>query len=259
MVTNGSETKQISTDGIDHLMESIKHPEQSTAFFYRLNGHLFYQLTFFNAEDNLTLLHDFTNGQFFHLSDENLNYHIARDIVYFNNKSYFISLNDASIYEIGDEFDTYNYSKDDPNAGLLIPRIRICKPIRKVDSSTFRCGMFTFWIEQGVNKFFSEEVCDGQLITEITEQPIITESGKKILGESGFCTFEDNRPRVDMSFSKNGNQSFSNIVSKPLNEMSDFRNQIRWHRIGQANEMTIQLRFWGFNRFVVSDGIAEIY
>jgi hypothetical protein len=259
MVTNGSETKQISTDGIDHLMESIKHPEQSTAFFYRLNGHLFYQLTFFNAEDNLTLLHDFTNGKFFHLSDENLNYHIARDIVYFNTKSYFISLNDAAIYEIGDEFDTYNYSINNDNAGVVIPRIRICKTIRKIDSSTFRCGMFTFWIEQGVNTFFSEEVCDGQLITEITEEPIVTESGKKILGEFGLCVFEDNRPRVDMSFSKNGNQSFSNIVSRPLNEMSEFRNQIRWHRIGQANELTIQLRFWGLNRFTVTDGIAEIY
>ena len=119
--------------------------------------------------------------------------------------------------------------------------------------------MFTFWIEQGVNTFFSEEVCDGQLITEITEQPIISESGKKMLGEFGLCTFENNRPRVDMSFSKNGNQSFSNVVGRELNEMSHFRNQIRWHRIGQANELTIQLRFWGLNRFVVSDGVAEIY
>jgi hypothetical protein len=259
MVTNGSETKQISTDGIDHLMEAIKFPAQSTAFFFRQNGHLFYQLTFFNPADNLTLIHDFTNGKFFHLSDENLNFHIARDIVFFNGKSYLISLRDASIYEIGDEFNTYSYSTDKTDVGLEIPRIRICKTIRKKDSSTFRCGMFTFWIEQGVNTFFSEEVCDGQLITEITEQIIISESGKTMLGEFGLCTFEDNRPRVDMSFSKNGNQSFSNIVSRSLNEMSQFRNQLRWHRMGQANEFTIQLRFWGFNRFVVQDGVCEIY
>ncbi len=259
MVTNGSETKQISTDGIDHLMESLKFPEDSTAFFFRQNGHLFYQLTFFNPADNLTLIHDFTSGQFFHLSDENLDYHIARDVVYFDEKSYLISLKDASIYEIGDQYDTYDYSLSPTSVGLAIPRIRICKTIRKEDSSTFRCGMFTFWIEQGVNTFFSEEVCDGQLITEITEQPIISESGKKMLGEFGLCTFENNRPRVDMSFSKNGNQSFSNVVGRELNEMSHFRNQIRWHRIGQANELTIQLRFWGLNRFVVSDGVAEIY
>ncbi len=259
MVTNGSETKQISTDGIDHLMESIQFPEQSTAFFFRQNGHLFYQLTFFNEVDNLTLIHDFTNNKFFHLSDENLNFHIARDVVYFNEKSYLVSLRDAAIYEIGDEFDTYSYSTSPNDVGELIPRIRICKTIRKKDSSTFRCGMFTFWIEQGVNNFFSEEVCDGRLITEITEQPIISESGANMLGEFGFCVFENNRPRVDMSVSKNGNQSFSNVVGKELNEMSHFRNQIRWHRIGQANELTIQLRFWGFNRFVCTDGVAEIF
>lgn len=259
MVTNGAETKQISTDGIDHLMESIEFPEQSTAFFFRQNGHLFYQLTFFNPTDNLTLIHDFTSDQFFHLADESLNFHIARDVVYFNEKSYLVSLRDAAIYEIGDEFNTYDYSTLPASIGDEIPRIRICKTIRKEDSSTFRCGMFTFWIEQGVTTFTSNEGCDGVLITEITENTIISESGQTLLSESGSCMVDNNRPRVDMSISKNGNQSFSNIIGRELNEMSHFRNQIRWHRIGQANELTIQLRFWGLNRFVVSDGVAEIY
>jgi len=259
MVTNGAETKQISTDGIDHLMESIEFPEQSTAFFFRQNGHLFYQLTFFNPKDNLTLIHDFTSGQFFHLSDENLNFHIARDVVYFNEKSYLISLRDAAIYEIADNFNTYDYSTLPDSIGEEIPRIRICKTIRKEDSSTFRCGMFTFWIEQGVTTFTASEGCNGVLITEISEDTIISEIGQIMLSESGSCDIDNNRPRVDMSVSKNGNQSFSNIVGRELNEMAHFRNQIRWHRIGQANELTIQLRFWGLDRFVVADGIAEIY
>ncbi len=259
MVTNGAETKQISTDGIDHLMESIQFPEQSTAFFFRQNGHLFYQLTFFNPVDNLTLIYDFTSSQFFHLCDEHLNFHIARDIVYFNEKSYFISLRDAAIYEIADQYNTYSYSTNPDDEGELIPRIRICKTIRKEDSSTFRAGMFTFWIEQGVTDFFEKEICDGLLITEITEQLIVSESGEKMLSEFGSCSFDINRPSVDMSFSKNGNQSFSNFVRRDLNSMSHFRNQIRWHRMGQANEFTIQLRFWGLNRFVVTDGVLEMY
>lgn len=259
MVTNGSETKQISTDGIDHLMESIKFPAQSTAFFFRQNGHLFYQLTFFNPVDNITLIHDFTNGKFFHLSDENLNFHIARDVVYFNGKSYLISLRDAAIYEIGDEFNTYNYSVAPDSIGQEIPRIRICKTLRKTDSSTFRCGMFTFWLEQGVTNFNFGDSGDNSMITEITEDTIISESGIPIVSEDSVFSGENNRPRVDMSFSKNGNQSFSNIVGRPLNPMSHFRNQIRWHRLGQANELTIQLRFWGLDRFVCQNGVAEIY
>lgn len=259
MVTNGAETKQISTDGIDHLMENIVFPEESTAFFFRQNGHLFYQLTFFNPKDNLTICYDFTTNQFFHLSDQNLNYHIARDMVYFNEKSYIISLIDAAVYETGEKFDTYSYSTDPKDIGELIPRIRICGTLRKKDSSTFRCGLFTFWIEQGVNNYFDDAVCNGVLVTEITNQTIISESGDIMLGEFGSCDYNFNRPRVDMSISKNGNESFSNFVGRELNPMSHFRNQIRWQRIGQANELTIQLRFWGFNRMVVTDGVASIY
>jgi hypothetical protein len=259
MVTNGAETKQISTDGIDHLMESIKFPEDSTAFFFRQNGHLFYQLTFFNPEDNLTICYDFTTNMFFHLSDQDLNYHIARDMVYFQNKSFLISLRDAAIYELGDNFNTYSYSTNPNDVGEVIPRIRICNTLRKKDSSTFRCGMVTFWIEQGVNDFFEDVSCNGVLITEITGQTIISESGQIMLGEFGSCDFDVNRPRVDMSISKNGNQSFSNFVSRDLNAMAHFRNQIRWHRIGQANELTIQFRFWNLNRVVVTDGVAEVY
>lgn len=258
MVTNGSETKQISTDGIDHLMESIQFPEESTAFFFRQNGHLFYQLTFFNPVDNLTLIHDFTVGKFFHLSDENLNYHIARDIIYFNEKSYFVSLRDAAIYEIGDEFNTYSYSTDPEDMGQLIPRIRICKTARKKDSSTFRCGMFTFWIEQGVTNFNSSGGGNDFIISE-DDDFIVSENDQMMVTENSEFSFDNNRPRVDMSFSKDGNQSFSNIVGRELNEMAHFRNQIRWHRMGQANEITIQLRFWGFDRCVVTDGILETY
>lgn len=258
MVTNGAETRSISTDGIDHLMEQIKFPEQSTAFFFRQNGHLFYQLTFFNPQDNLTLSYDFTTNMFFHLSDQDLNYHIARDVIYFNEKSYLISLIDAAIYEIGDAYNTYSYSTDPADVGELIPRIRICKTLRKKDSSTFRCGLFTFWIEQGVNSFFEPGDCDGELITE-DGNPIISETGLIMLDEEGFCPPFPAIPRVDMAVSKNGNESFSNFVARDLQPMAHFRNQIRWHRIGQANELTIQLRFWNFQRVVCSDGVAECY
>lgn len=260
LVTDGGSTKRISTDGIDYLLQTIVHPEESTAFFFRQDGHLFYQITFFNDEDNLSLMYDFNTQKFFHLSDQDLNYHPARQIVYFNEKTYFVSLNDASIFQMGTQFVTYNYSLDPEEEGDVIPRIRICKTIRKEDSSRFRVGQFTFWIEQGVNDFFNPDVviCNGLLITETGNFYIVTEEGENILAEDGTCFENLNRPRVDMSFSKNGNQSFSNVVGKNLNASGVYRNQIRWHRMGQCNEFTIQLRFWGFQRFVVQNGVVEI-
>lgn len=226
MITNGSSNKRISTDGIDHVLDQLEHPEQSSAFFYRQDGHIFYQITFFNPADNLTLIYDFTTEKFFHVSDENLNYHPARQIVYFNEETYFISLNDGDLYNMDTRFVTYNYNLNPNLPGQEIPRIRICAAIRKKNSDRFRVGKFSVVIEQGVNSYFAGN-------------PVI--------------------PRVDMSFSKNGGQSFSNVVGIDLNTAGNFRNQLRWWKLGQANEFIIQLRFLGLQRFVIGPAIAETY
>lgn len=261
-VTDGASVRRISSDGIDYLMQTITRPQQSTALFFRQDGHLFYQITFFNPNDNLSLIYDFTAQKFYHVSDQNLNFHPARQVVYFNENTYFVSLNDASIYQMGTQFITYNYNLDKTILGDVIPRIRICKSIRREDSSRFRVGQFTFWIEQGTSDFYiinpDQVVCNGQLITETGGNFIVTEKDIRILSEAGSCVDVFDIPRVDMSFSKNGNQSFSNIVGRNLNPRGQYRNQIRWWRMGQANEFTIQLRFWGHQRFVVKDGVAEI-
>jgi len=263
MVTDGSQTKRISTDGIDGLLQRINRPDKSTAFFFRQDGHLFYQITFFDQTDNLSLIHDFNTGMFFHVTDEELSFHPARQVIYFNERTFFVSLNDGHIYEMGTDFISYNYNLDPTVAGDTIPRIRICNTIRLPDTDRFRVGRFTFRIEQGVNDFFvlnADDIsCFGQLVTEDVGNPIVTESGIVILAEGGYCISNAGRPRVDMSFSKNGNQSYSNIVSRYLNSQGKYRNVISWDRMGQANEFTVQLRFWGLQRFVCDQGALSLY
>lgn len=224
MISDGSSSKKISTDGIDFRLSQIQFPAQSSAFFFRQDGHLFYQLTFYNKVDNISLIYDFTTQMFFNVSDENQGYHPARQLVFFNEKSYFISIKDGSLYAMDTNLFTYNYNIDPNVTGREIPRIRICKAIRMANSERFRVGQFTFWIEQGA----------------ITV-PALAQS------------------EVNMSLSKNGGQSFGNIISRPLNNTAQFRNQIRWWRIGQCNELIIQLRFIGFQKFICSGGTAEIF
>ena len=259
MVTDGSSHRRISTDGIDYLLQTIEFPNQSTAFFFRQDGHLFWQITFYNEADNLSLIHDFTTGLFFHVCRENMDYHPARDVVYFNGNTYFISINDGSLYQMGTEFVGYNYSLDPQAYPEDIPRIRVCKTIRLEDSSVFRVGMLTFWIEQGENKYYLSETatCVGVLVSQ-TGIPLVSQSGISLISQSGFCSPEPIAPRVDMTFSKNGNASFSNAVGRKLNTRGQYRNQLRWWRLGQCNEFTVQLRFWGMQRFVCKDGIAEV-
>ncbi len=224
MVTDGSKPTRISSDGIDYVLSQLRYPATSTAFFYRQDGHLFYHITFYNPADNLTLIYDFTTQKFFHGSDEKLNFYPARQAIFFNGAIYFISLNDGGLYIMDTNYITYNYSLDVTVYGEEIPRIRICKTIRKQNTERFRIGKFFFWLEQGVISVNAPQ-----------------------------------SSRVDMSLSKNGNQSFGNIVSRTLNGPAQFRNQIIWERMGQANECTIQLRFIGFQRFVASGGFAEVF
>lgn len=263
MVTNGSESKQISTDGISGLLETLDHPEQSTGFVYKQNGHLFYHLTFYHADDNLSLLYDFNTNKFFHISDEDQNYYPARISAFFNKKVYFVSLDDNCIYEMGQDLVDYNYSITDNTAGQIIPRIRVTNTIRKEDSSPFRANNFVFWLEQGVNTYAkaleNQFTCDGQLLTEDGLDIIVSEDDIVILAEDGACSLNDNRPRVDLNLSKNGNQSFGTIVSRFLNSQGVYRNQINWHKLGHANELTIQIRFYGLNRFVANNGHVRIY
>lgn len=262
LMTNGSSTERISSDGIDYLLSTLKHPDQSTAIFFRQDGHFFYQITFFNPEDNLTLFYDFNTKRFFHASDEDLDFHPARQLVFFNETTYFLSLNDASIYEMATKYVTYNYNLSPNVLGDVIPRARICKAIRQDNSERFRIRMFTFWIEQGVNDNYimpyPPEVCSGFLITQTGENPIVTQQGDFIIAQMAQCVSVFDVPRVDLSFSKNGNESFSDVVGHPLNPQGRYTNQIRWWNFGQANELTIQLRFWGFQRFVAKDGVAEV-
>jgi|SRR6185503_18573632 len=261
MVTDGSSFTRISSDGIDYLLQSLNFPAQSTAFFYRVDGHLFYQIAFFNPADNLSLVYDFNTQKFFHVTDENQNYHPARQIVYSNGNTYFCSLNDASIYQTGTDFVDYNYDIDNPNSpGDTIPRIRICKTLRREDSTPFRVGRISFWMEQGVNDYFipPDGNCTGLMLTEEGDQ-IVTEGGEDIQIESGSCFPNNNRPCVDFNFSKNGGMTFSASVRNYLNPQGVYRNRITWNRMGMANEFTSQFYFWGVMRICANDGVVEIY
>ncbi len=231
MISSGSQTQRISTDGIDYLLETIKFPAQSTAIFFRMNGHLFYQFTFFNPEDNLTLVYDFNTQKFFDITDNYYNYHPARQLVYFNEKQYFVSINDGKIYQTGTDFTTYSYNVDNEDEAQVIPRIRLMKTIRMDNSKRFLARRFTFWVEQGVENDYL--------------YPLHPDANAS-------------RPSITLSLSKNGNQTFGSPVTRYYQPNGKYKNQIHWDRMGQANELTLQLNFWTYNRVVANNGELEI-
>lgn len=281
-VYTGQGSEPLSTMGIDYDLSSIKFPAQSTAMFVMQDGHLIYQLTFYNPKDNLTFIFDFSSGKFCHLSDQNYNYHPARNYVYFNNKTYFISLNNASIYQNSTDLTTYNENlptvAQNAQINYTIPRVRITSTFRQEDSSQYRANNFTFTIEQGNDPLVTGlSLLNNQnfIITEDLFVPpddvIYTEGGVPMItedsgGPGGFGAdgqpIPNNtipyQPRVDLSISKDGGITWSNTVSENLHPLGYRQNIIQFTNMGLCNSLTLKLIFWGMSRFVVNNGVLDI-
>ncbi|HSH64892.1 MAG TPA: hypothetical protein VLB84_03630 [Bacteroidia bacterium] len=255
MVMQGGQAKRISTDGIDELLSTVKHPDQSTAIFYRIAGHVFYILTFFHEEDDFSIMYDFTTGKFFDLTDWNFSCYPARQIVYFNNKVYFISIKRGSLMEINT---AYNYIAPDSVNVYEIPFIRTTNTIRLPGAKRFIASNLTFTIENGVEEdvYFDAE-CDGRILGEVSSDQMYAEDGvTPLLTEGGICQIYE--PRFDLTISKNGGITFGKAVSYFMHGTGHYNNQPRFNQLGQANVLTFQIRFWGFYRIAAYDAILEI-
>lgn len=265
MTSSGTNFERLSNDGIDFKLATVKFPQDSYAFFYKSDGHTFYQITFFNSADNFTLIHDFDTKKFFYLTDENMNYHIAESVAFFNNTYYFVSINDGSIYELNSDFTTYDYTlpsfhNPNPNPEIVyqVPRVRICNNIRQNDSSPMIANSLTFTLEQGVDPNYI-----GTYITLLTTEDgrvLTTEANPGYLGE--FLTTEDSvdeyTPRVDMTLSIDGGLNFGNGTSTIMNPLGQTQNKVTFWKMGRGNDFVFQFRFWSDYRITAFDGVVQM-
>ena len=273
MIYTGQGFEQISTDGIDYQLSKIQNPELSTAMFYRQDGHLFYQLTFYSSVDNMTFLYDIDTKVFLTLTDYNLNFHPAREYAYFNNNIYFISLNNAAIYQSSTDFTTYNEnlleSVYDSDLDYDIPRIRIPETIRSTDGAQFRVNTFSFTMEQGCDENVTGiSLLNNQdyIITEDSFYPldavIYTQYGEPIglegSDEAGGVNVIPYQPRVDLSISRDGGITWGNYVTRNLHQLGYRQNILNWDRIGSCNSVTFKLRFLSTSRAICYNGFVEL-
>lgn len=255
MYMAGGQANRISTDGIDFLLGQVKHPDQSTAMFYRQDGHVFYIISFFNQLDNFSIMYDFTTSKFYDITDWDFSYHPARQMAFFNGDIYFASLKQGSLMKISTELTEMSTDRDNI---YEIPRVRKCDTFRVAGSEPFIVNRFSFTIENGVAQdvFFDYE-CQGFIIGEVSSGIMYTEDDIPILTEEGFCQVY--RPRIDVTISKNGGVTYSNANSYYMHGTGHYKNQPIFNHLGQANQFTVQMRFWGFDGVVSDDGVLEVY
>ena len=263
MYSQGTDIEQISTDGIDYQLGNLSNPFNCTGFLYQQDGHLLYQFTF--PDDNISYAYDFETKLFFNVSDENLNYHIAREIVYFNNTYYFVSLNGGNIYEFDTLFSAAQYSEDNIQ---IIPRIRITQPARLPNQRYYIVRSLAFTMEQGqLNQITTVNQMQGESVLGAEADPptviICCENGDEIGldGQNEVITSTSYFPSEAMylSISRDGGENFGNQLELPMNPTGVRKSRVIFQRLGIANDTTYKLVFSGYSRFVINDAILELF
>ena len=292
MVYDGNKGVPISSDGIDYLLSTIKFPGTSTAAMYRAGGHLIYQLTFYDKQDNLTLYYDFDTQRFFNLTDQAGNFHPLRQIIYFQLQTYFVSIRNTALYLLSSDITAIDenippvnaQSPYDPNLVYEVPRVRITGNIRQANSTRFRANSLVLTLEQGTDPNFAEinlqPIIGNPVITEIAFNPpsvyVLTESGQVVFTEPAYNVQYNivapvesildpalingviYKPRIDLSLSKTGGVTWGQKVGRTLHPLGYIQNILHWESMGVANDLCLKLEFWGTYRWVISNAVMDV-
>jgi len=198
-------------------------------------------------------------------------------VAFFNNQYYFVTKNNGNIYAFDTIYTTYD--------GAEIPRIRTTRNIRQPSQDYFIASDVGFTIEQGeteAQKQYAGPIFlitqDGnRLITQGGPIYIVTEDGNFIETQDGNTLVSEQtdptsyafliseqpyyvytEPRIDLSISTDGGDSFGSDFPYVLNPLGRRKNRLMWWQLGIANDLVLQFKFWGLGRFVATDGILNI-
>lgn len=285
--SNGGMPQKITTDGIDYLFSTLQNPQDSQAFLYRQDGHLFYHINFYS--DNLSLFYDFMTNKFYHACDQNLNYFIAAEVAYINNQYYFVTRNNGNLFSFDTVFTTYQDVDSLGNVTINeIPRIRTCANVRVPEQDYMIINDLGFTIESGETDYQQQTLGEIILITQdghplVTQgnfEGLITQDGNFLITQDGILLVSQQNgvgtealliaqqiantgtsnlslPHVDLSISIDGGATFGNEWAYYLPPIGHRKNRLMWWQIGIANDFVPQFKFWGMGRFVATDGLVN--
>jgi len=224
-----NQPQRMSNDGLDYIFQNLTAPKDCYGFMYREAGHPYYQLTF--VTDNLTYLFDLSTqpAQVFSLTDDQMDYHPARRVVYFNGSNYFVSLLDGNVYKMSSSITSYN--------GLVIPRIRTCSNIRWPDNARSVIQAVYITMESGINQNY---IPTAQNLPDNTTTNYLSN-------------------RLDTSLSQDGGYTFYNVSSMELPRTGMRRNALPIYNLGATgNDITLRFRWNTLGRVVVSGGFISV-
>lgn len=233
LASTGGAPRKITTDGIDYLFSKLQAPQDSRAFLYRQDGHLFYHINFYT--DNMSLFYDFNADKFYNATDQFGNYFIASQVAFYGNQYYFITKNNGCLFALDTTITTYDQVDDSGNVvAAQIPRMRICQNVRDEQQEYRIINDIGFTIESGQTNYV-QQIANGE--------------------NTGYGDLS--LPRVDLSVSIDGGASFGTVIGQTLPAIGKRKNKLIFWVGMAANDFVCKFQFWSHGRIVALDGVVN--
>lgn len=226
----GTQSIPVSTKALDFQLARYASSTGITdcrGFLMRENGLIFYRMNF--TTSNHTFVYNLTQSdpsqeqtRFWH-EEEILDgtRHPAQTHVFYNGVNYVGHYSTPIFYEI--DSDVYT------NDGENIRRMRIGRPFVPAGYQRIRVDRFQIDLLQGQ---IQELIFDN--VNLLTEQgvEILTEGGNNIVTSQTFPIDVDIDPVVFLSISKDGGQTYGNLISAPMGETGQRTFRTVWRKLG---------------------------
>lgn len=141
LMMEGGQAKSLSSENVTTQIGQLTDPSNSNGFIYQMNGHIFYQLNFWDTSDQLSLLFDITMGTCTRICELNYAMSQVRYLSAWDNGYYCLLNNISYLYEFAWNIYTNN--------GALIPRTWISKNIN-FRNKKFSVPKFMVYLSQGM-------------------------------------------------------------------------------------------------------------
>jgi hypothetical protein len=215
------------------------------------NGLIFYRLNFTIANHTFVYNDTMSNPAVeeerrWHEEETlNGNRHPAQTHAFYNGVNYYGNYMSPILYQVDPNFST--------NDGEPIRRARIGKPYAPETYQRIRIDRFHLDIVQGSVEEQDVIIGDIDLLTE-DSFTLQTESGLDILLESSDESIFNANPKVFLSYSKDGGQSYGNQLVAPMGPIGNRTFRTVWRKLGtipRGQSFTPYVQFFNTIPFVI--------
>lgn len=256
---NGTAAIPISTSALDaqlsaYASDATKNVTDCRAFLIKENNIIFYRMNFTKA--NHTFVYNISQsnpqsdeGKLWHEEEDiNGNRHPAQTHAYYQGTNYVGSYIMPILYIL----DPQTFTND----GEIIHRTRITKAISPPGYQRIRVDRLQMDMLQGNVAQIESQFQALDLLTE-SLHTILTENGQNIILEQQQIISNPQELFVFLSISKDGGQTYGNIIRAPMGNVGQRTFRTVWRKLGvtkRGQAFVAKFEFYGTVPFVVMGG-----